>query len=78
MDVAELLARSIAALSRADVAALERLAGTVPAAEPPGNQAEWRAVRTQHLALRRLLALTRHNLSLLRDGRAGSYGQPRG
>jgi hypothetical protein len=75
----ELMGEAIDALQRADAARLERLAREAADAQGPRSEEERRAFAGKRLALRRLLALTRRNLRLLRRPGADVdiYGAPR-
>ncbi|HEY6448811.1 MAG TPA: hypothetical protein VIY53_20315 [Acidobacteriaceae bacterium] len=75
----ELMGEAIDALQNADAARLERLAREAAGAEGPRNEKEGQALTGKRLALRRLLALTRRNLRLLRQPGADAdiYGAPR-
>lgn len=66
----------IRALVTADAEQLRRLAAGAAAASPPGTEAERKAAAMQLQALKRLLALTRRNLRLLRAAYriSGGYG----
>jgi hypothetical protein len=72
----ELLRAGIDALAHVDAAQIEELTEAAHGARRPETVEERREARERLRTLELLIAMTRHNLRLLRGGGCGGYGPP--